>query len=541
MSLHSKINSLYHDEKTGQEFAVKELLPVVNRYNKAKAPKILEVGCGFGRNLYALSKVEKAQVIGCDIDKAELNKARERVEKNKLNNVKLAVQENPDKLPFDNNSFDVVVLWQVLEHVLEKANKEKLLKEVNRVVKSGGVVIIETPNAFFPFDYHDTGLPLVHWLLPNSWRKFLLTKIRKQNWPVSQYTNIFQIKKFLTVETSKIIPLTKIYFINKYWEIFFNLGATMGNLKRIYFIFYFPIYLLLRLFGLPADLFAPAIRVVFKIEKFEPCFVCGNNKAVDFKLYFDSHLKLYQCKLCSFVFQYTSSCGEPIKIDYHDYYELDFVDRGQEFMYPQRQRSFEDIANRIKKLSQPDAKLLDIGCGDGHFLSNCEKNGFVCTGVEPSKNLAKYAAGKVKGKVANSEYKEDLFPANSFDVITFIQVIEHLSDSVAILKIAKKHLKPGGLLVIEVPSIYAPHFLAYKLTGIKYFVKPPTGIIDCHLGYYSPRSLSFLTKQLGFKTVSLTTGRWRVKYSGLLKVLAIIFDPIMNFFKVGGILYMGRK
>ena len=271
------------------------------------------------------------------------------------------------------------------------------------------------------------------------------------------------------------------------------------------------------------------------------CPVCGENKSEAFKIYFEGYVKLYQCKKCSFVAQYPGPGGSTIVEDYEDFYSLDFLKKGQEFMYPDRCRALTDIAQRIRSIMGTNLKILDIGCGDGHFLFICENFGFKCFGVEASKVLANYASLKVNGKIICACYNKELFQKNSFDVITFIQVIEHLVDPFCILNIAKYHLRPGGLLVIEVPSIHSPHFLAYRFTHIKKFVKPPHGIIYSHVGYYSPRSLTYLTNRCEFEQLLLVTGRWRVKYSGVLRAISLVTDALMDAFRIGGILYLGKK
>jgi SAM-dependent methyltransferase len=271
------------------------------------------------------------------------------------------------------------------------------------------------------------------------------------------------------------------------------------------------------------------------------CPVCGESKPEAFKIYFDGYVKLYQCRRCSFVAQYPGPGSSTIVEEYEDCYSLDFLEKGQEFMYPDRHRGLTDIAKRIRSVMQSNLKILDVGCGDGFFLFICKKLGFKCFGVEPSHVLANYALSKVKGKIIRAYYNEEIFQKDSFDVISFIQVVEHLRDPFSILNIAKYHLRPGGLLVIEVPSIHSPHFLAYRFTGIKKFVQPPHGVIYSHVGYYCPRSLTYLTDRCGFERLSLFTGRWRVKYSGVLRAISLVADPLMNASRIGGILYFGRK
>jgi len=270
------------------------------------------------------------------------------------------------------------------------------------------------------------------------------------------------------------------------------------------------------------------------------CPICGESNSGKFKIYFDGYIKLYKCLSCTHVAQFSGPGIAMVTTEYDDYYDLDFVKKGQEFEYPKRETVFMDIANRAQKVAK-GKKILDVGCGDGHFLHCCEKLGFETVGVEPSKLLSEYASKKINGRVINGYYTQNLFPERSFDVITFIQVIEHLQNPVEILKIAYYNLKPGGVLIIEVPSRLSPHFLAYRATRIKWFVKPPDGIIDCHVSYFSPKTMRRLCELAGFSEQQLITGRWKVKYRGFLKNIAAITDPIMNLFGVGGILYIGKK
>ena len=148
---------------------------------------------------------------------------------------------------------------------------------------------------------------------------------------------------------------------------------------------------------------------------------------------------------------------------------------------------------------------------------------------------------KTGAKIIQGQYDKDMFPQDYFDIITFIQVLEHIPDPISALETAKYHLRVNGILVIEVPSIHSPHFLAYQWTGIKRFVKPPDGVIYSHYGYYTPKSLNALTKRCGFEELKVTTGRWQYKYAGLLGKVGKIIDPLLDSLKIGGILYIGKK
>lgn len=269
------------------------------------------------------------------------------------------------------------------------------------------------------------------------------------------------------------------------------------------------------------------------------CLVCGEDKAERFSIYFDGFIKLFRCHTCSFVAQYPGP-GKDARVDsYREYYDLAFLDQGKEWMYPEREQVLHDIARRIHDV-HPSGKLLDVGCGDGLFLAQAKKFGYTCFGIEDSADLSGYAKKKTGATVLTGQYNADSFPPHSFDVISFIQVVEHLPDPISVLGIVRQHLAPNGLLVIEVPSIHAPHFLAYSLTGMKKFVDNPHGIIDCHIGYYTPRTMRQLTDTAGFTEQQLVTGRWKYKYHGALKAMAHVLDPLFQVSGIGGILYIGK-
>ena len=185
-----RFDARYQGEE-GDRFAIEELNPVARRFASSSS-LVLEVGCGYGRNLVALSRLELRHVVGCDVALGELARARLRLldaEAGHRTDVSLVRQE-PFRLPFRDSTFDLVVLWQVLEHLFTREAKQDLISECVRVLRSNGCILIETPNKLFPFDYHDNKLPFVHWVLPKGARRWLTYKIRGMSYPPSEYTTV---------------------------------------------------------------------------------------------------------------------------------------------------------------------------------------------------------------------------------------------------------------------------------------------------------------------------------------------------------------
>jgi len=89
--------------------------------------------------------------------------------------------------------------------------------------------------------------------------------------------------------------------------------------------------------------------------------------------------------------------------------------------------------------------VLDVGCGAGDFLSTLPPELKRC-GVEPS--VAAAAAAEKNGVSILGATLDDLYPEAGFDVITMIDVIEHVANPADLLDQALPHLTPGGSLII---------------------------------------------------------------------------------------------
>ncbi|TAL48078.1 class I SAM-dependent methyltransferase [archaeon] len=110
-------------------------------FAKSNIPKnssVLEVGCGEGYGTSMLSK-SVAKIIGIDPDKDTISHASE---KYGSGNCTFSAYDGT-KIPYDDGTFDAVVCFQVIEHVKDDAG---FISEINRVLKSGGILILTTPN-----------------------------------------------------------------------------------------------------------------------------------------------------------------------------------------------------------------------------------------------------------------------------------------------------------------------------------------------------------------------------------------------------------
>lgn len=103
---------------------------------------VLDLGCNNGQHTLKLAgKCRK--IIGVDHDKKQLAIAWASARDKKISNAQFVIQDLEKKLNFDPNSFDKVIFLDVLEHIV---NRSRILKEIRRVLKPGGLVFLAVPN-----------------------------------------------------------------------------------------------------------------------------------------------------------------------------------------------------------------------------------------------------------------------------------------------------------------------------------------------------------------------------------------------------------
>lgn len=100
--------------------------------------KIIDIGCGSGRNFPAINK--SMSIYATDFSKEQINYAKQRADNLGLN-PKIILCE-VDNLPFDNDFFDYALMIAVLHCVEGEKKRRKALKELFRVLRSGGEALI---------------------------------------------------------------------------------------------------------------------------------------------------------------------------------------------------------------------------------------------------------------------------------------------------------------------------------------------------------------------------------------------------------------
>ncbi len=120
------------------------------------------------------------------------------------------------------------------------------------------------------------------------------------------------------------------------------------------------------------------------------------------------------------------------------------------------------------------ARALDVGCQTGALACVMAERGASVTGIEPEDWVLEAGRLRAKGWGITATFRtaqgEALpFDDRSFDVVTFVDVIEHCRDADACLREIARVLAPGGVAYIYGPNRFSPHWLKsdphYGLAG----------------------------------------------------------------------------
>lgn len=184
----------------------------------------------------------------------------------------------------------------------------------------------------------------------------------------------------------------------------------------------------------------------------------------------------YRCAACDSIYLYPPLNAAEETRFYKEEFENYMSERsGQDMDWTGPEKHFQsnqrEVSRRLPFL-QPYLKhkshTLEIGCSSGFMLSALQKEGMDVCGLDPSGGFIDYVRAKgIKVFSDLQELKKNHKP--SFDLIIHYYVLEHISDPVEFLNEYLKLLKPGGVMVFEVPCVSDPLIELYHVGPFEKF------------------------------------------------------------------------
>jgi 2-polyprenyl-3-methyl-5-hydroxy-6-metoxy-1,4-benzoquinol methylase len=228
------------------------------------------------------------------------------------------------------------------------------------------------------------------------------------------------------------------------------------------------------------------------------CPLCKGSKMES--LFIKQEVPYFRCQTCQFVFSVPEE--NPNLANIIEDYEPSYIQYLEES--PEDKRNYEALLEWMKTTSHLDGKrLLDVGCGSGKFVRFLRTNGIDAFGAEPSQALYErylhddlfFFASSIDQLLANPK-------VGHFEVITALDVLEHVARPAELLEDIAQLLKEEGVLFLSTPDLGS---LCAKLLGKHWHF-----FNRYHLSYFTKQTLQRTAQQTGLKmTAFARRGRSR--------------------------------
>ena len=226
------------------------------------------------------------------------------------------------------------------------------------------------------------------------------------------------------------------------------------------------------------------------------------------------HHALVVCRKCDLLYANPAPDRKSLEAAYHDA----AFDASDESRYAGL--TYASYLPRIAAQLPDRNGALDIGTGDGAFLSQLQQHGFTnVVGVEPSAAPVAAAEPAIRPLIRNAPFQSTDFSPESLRLVTCFQTIEHVYDPFALCQEAFGLLRPGGALFMVCHNRRA---LLARAMGLK------SPIFDIeHLQLFSPQSVRALLVRAGFSRVEVHTvvNRYPVNYWARLSPIPGTLKP----------------
>lgn len=207
----------------------------------------------------------------------------------------------------------------------------------------------------------------------------------------------------------------------------------------------------------------------------------------------DSHYgvtgALLVCSKCGFL--QCNDFGELLR--YYETLEDHAYEEGRDQRAVHARRLLEIVSRHV-----PRGRLVDIGAGTGILVEEALASGYEAEGVEPSRWLHQRSIERGLKVHLGTYPHRDVQP--DFKVVTLIDVIEHVSNPVELLRHVASGLADNGVGLVVTPDVNS---IAARLMGPKWW-----HFRIAHIGYFNRHNLTLALAQAGLEPVEVGRPSW---------------------------------
>lgn len=245
------------------------------------------------------------------------------------------------------------------------------------------------------------------------------------------------------------------------------------------------------------------------------CKVCGEKqrKVLGKRIQQNASRRRYttivQCRRCTLI--YPSPFPYPSKLHLQKSYS-----KPEQYFYANDEtravQFWEKYAGRLERITGGKGKILDIGCGRGEFVYAMQQQGWNAFGIDVSSAFVQYAKKRYGIQVKNRDLLHCNFRKNTFEVVRIFALLEHIFEPREMMREIHRILKPGGIVLIEIPNEGG---LFFRIANWYFWNKgevinlSPT-FPPYHVLGFTDKSIRYLLADTGFQITQMHTYKGEV-------------------------------
>lgn len=231
-------------------------------------------------------------------------------------------------------------------------------------------------------------------------------------------------------------------------------------------------------------------------------------------------LALRRCTVCGFIFANGEDLSHLDEL-YGEMTDADYIRSRQS-----RRRQMQWILDHARRARPAARTLLDVGAGLGLMVRTARDAGLEAHGIEPSAHLVEQAKILHDVELTHGVFPHALLEGKRFDIVTLVDLIEHVADPVSVLRASAKALKPDGVCVAITPDASS---VPARLLGRRWW-----HYRLAHVGYFDRTSIKIAAQRSGLCVAQVARAKWFLP-------IGYLAQRCTEYVPIGGLARVARR